>query len=379
MEDLKAYSYPLNFKENIANVVIDIYQNTKNMNLNRYGKQNGIVTDVILLIKCQLNVQFKDRNYDIPISIIIPKKFPFEPPEFYLDKMQDFCINPKNSDIDALNWRILTNSLKNWDFYNNTSILTVLKEILNSFNKNFPIYRQSNVIYQKPQQNPLIETSSHSFQSQSVYNPPLDSNKNISPNRVLSQSQPLINPHNLQNVVQYGNQNINTSGNNLQIDNNTLKRIMVEELKLLIEPKIKEETKKLKQHEEKLNNYRNEFRVQNEKLSKFVEKKDEIMEQVSSALKNIQIEITGILSYLEQNKNKVMDLNNLEEYINISNSHVVNLISLECTIEDFISIYKRLSEKNVIDFMEMVKNIRVLTREQFKIRFYKEKLLNKLN
>ena len=55
----------------------------------------------------------------------------------------------------------------------------------------------------------------------------------------------------------------------------------------------------------------------------------------------------------------------------------LKLVALDSCIEDFVSIFKRLAEKNIICFFDIIKSIRALTREQFKIRFCKEKLHKK--
>ena len=172
LEDIKVCSYPYNMKETIANSIFEIAKMTKNVHLNKFGKQSGIVTDVILLVKCQVNVQFKDRFYDIPINIVIPKSYPFDPPEFYLDKLPDFGLNPKNTDIDPNSYRILVNVLKYWDSYNNSSSVRALQEIIISFHNNFPIYRNSSKpVNQQPQQQLTQQhrPSSESFNSFNSY------------------------------------------------------------------------------------------------------------------------------------------------------------------------------------------------------------------
>ena len=312
LDDIKVCSYPNNMKESIANVILEIVKMTKNAHLNKFGKQNGIVTDFILLVKCKLNVPYKDRSYDIPISIILPKSYPFDPPEFYLDKLPEFGLNPKNTDIDQNTFRILVNCLKNWDIYNNSNILRVLQEIINSFNHNFPIYQitLNNPLYQQPQ--PLVTNESWNSIN-STFNSYGESIMSQNHGGTINIKNKSISPlkYDVSSSCQIKNSSYNDSNQNIKmlldfnrLDDNSLRRIMIDELRFLLEPKIRDESKKLKQQWEKLYNYKNEFCHQNDKLQNFVEKKEYIFVNVNSSLQNIQIEINVISHFIQTNKNK---------------------------------------------------------------------------
>jgi hypothetical protein len=333
----------------------------KNTTMNKLGRQSGIVTDVILLLKSLINIPFKDRSYDIPISIIFPKNYPFDAPEFILDKMPDFGLNPNNKEIDSSTLRIFVSSLRDWDYYRGASITTIIKEVIYCFSKSFPIYRlnsNSNQIPNGQDQNQLISQN--------------NIEKNVSPSRYISPSSQVKPINNYNNLV-------NGPSSVVPVDYNYLKMIMFNELKANLEIKIREETKKLKQHEEKLNNYKHEFKIQNDKMKQFIDHREDFIEQVSVNLKSIQVEIGLITGYVQQNKDKLIELDNLENYVSIGNTNFLRLISLDCTIEDLILILKRFAEKNSSQFSDVIRSIRAISREQFKIRYCKDKLFGKKN
>ena len=158
-----------------------------------------------------------------------------------------------------------------------------------------------------------------------------------------------------------------------------MKRILIEEIKSSIENKVKEEIKRNKQTEEKLNNYRNEFNTQVDKYQKFFTKKEEIVNALKKLLDDIEREIQNVQMYLAKMQDRILDSTNFENYIQISDTALINLISVEATIEDFLSVIKKAFEKNILNFNETLKTIRTLTRETLKIKFYREKLVSNIS
>ena len=367
LEEMKNCSYPNNMKETIANVIVNIAKMTKNLHLNKFARQSRISTDVILLLKCQINVLLKERFYDIPINIIIPKSFPYEQPEFYLDKTQDIGINTKNYDIDPKSLRIWVYTLKNWNMYCNSNIISALQEIIISFNNNFPIFRLTNkslgLEKQISSSKELLGTTILPIkdnQEKTIYMQPKGGQTDIK----------------IQSVFKKENESpyYTNEFNNLDF-NSKLKRIMIDELRFLIDPKIREEFKKLIVHQGKLANYKREFEIQNDKIHHFIKPNEGNLIRITETLQNIQYDILEVSQFIALNKNKRIDLNNLEEHINITNKNLLRLIALDSSIEDFISIFKRLSHKNILNFTVVLKFIRTLTREQFKLRYCRDKLI----
>jgi len=78
------------------------------------------------------------QKFNIPISILITRKFPYESPIFYIIlKSNNTIYNQQNHDIDLNTGKLLVKSLINWDY--SLMLYDVLIEVYNSFNKVFPI------------------------------------------------------------------------------------------------------------------------------------------------------------------------------------------------------------------------------------------------
>lgn len=78
------------------------------------------------------------QKFNIPLSILIPIKFPYQPPIFNVVlKAKNTIYNQQNQDIDQKTGKMLVKSLIKWDF--SLSLYDVIKEISISLNKVFPI------------------------------------------------------------------------------------------------------------------------------------------------------------------------------------------------------------------------------------------------
>ena len=207
------------------------------------------------------------------------------------------------------------------------------------------------------------------------------SNTNVYPNPNMN-ANPYQNPYGMQH--QQPNQNYmgnhSSHGNPMtqvidpkQMDEE-IRKILIAEIRINTESKIKEEIKRNKQQEDKLKNYKNEFNSQIEKYGKFFTRKEEMIKTIQEFSKISEYEMINIQNYLSKMQDRMMNSSNYEKFVMISNQNLVKIISVEATLEDFIAIVKKAFEKNILTFNETTKIIRNLTRECLKIKFYKDKL-----
>jgi len=211
-------------------------------------------------------------------------------------------------------------------------------------------------------------------------------NTNMYPNNNNSNPyvQPLNNPVNYQNQINpyMPNQFNNIPNNQPQLDpkraDEEVKKILIAEIVSNTETKIKEEIKRNKQQDEKLKNYKNQFNSQIEKYKKFLSRKEEIIKLSDGYVKNAENEIVNIQNYLSKIQDRIVNSSNYDNFIFVSHMDVVKIISIEATIEDIIVIVKKAFEKNIINFNETSRIIRSLTREAFKIKYYREKLIKSI-
>lgn len=495
VETVLQCSYPFNMRDYIANVIIELTAASPSAKVLKVSYKN----ENIVLVKYNAKTTFKNRIYEIPILIYMMKNMPYEAPEVYLERSSDTGVNPKNIDIDQRTNRIMTKSLVNWTSYTNLS--TVLTEITNSFNANFPIYKLTNTNmnnsglsnteqnynmntsgmynYQQPisssyvpqneynyntmnknnmtNYNPSYQPESYSnvyknpsYSNVNTYSNPNTNKVNPSPtsysnflnnlstnkppakntiyqnlyadNISKSYNQPSQNvghnnysniysnynqPQNFSNTFgdggnvnnynnygnNYSNTNSNTSSNTNTFSNfigssdynldgkkeeAEIKMILIDEIKASLESKIKEEMKRNKQTEDKLKNYKNEFGAQIEKYKKHLDRKEEIVNAFDSFMTNSEKEIQETQIYLAKMRDRMVDATNFESHMIISNTVLLRLLAIEATMEDFFSIIRKALEKGVLNFSETSKIMRTLTREAFKIKAYREKIMKSI-
>ena len=138
--ELNECSYNQNMKDYLANLIMSLINYPKKTSQVRpFIKIMG--GNKIIMVWYPMAVPFMGKSYNVPLQIYIMKNLPYEPPQIFLEVTQGSGANPKNTDIDPNNNRIMTNSLRNW---NQFSIMdSVMNEIFNSFSRNFPLYKKS--------------------------------------------------------------------------------------------------------------------------------------------------------------------------------------------------------------------------------------------
>jgi hypothetical protein len=189
----------------------------------------------------------------------------------------------------------------------------------------------------------------------------------------------------------YSNTNVNTSiGSNQTSSTNVnskisndnqqeeiARKVLVDEIRSQVEGKVKEELKRLKQQEEKLKNYQTEFNNQIDKYQKFLGKRDEILVTLKPIMDNMVKETQEVLTSVANSQDRMITQDTALSFINIGerDKTILNIISMEATIEDIITATKKGFEKGIVGFSENTKFIRNLTRELFRIKYYRDKLL----
>lgn len=372
-------SQPMQTNQVVQSNIIQPMQNLQNQNYNYYNSNNNM------------------NNNNTFYSNQVPPQFQYQP------QTSNFYNNYNNMNMNSN--VIDHNSMTDKDM-NNKSTYTAFT---------------SNLGNQPPHKNTIYQSI---YQANSNQMSGLDKNKSHQTSQVLNNMQFNNQPYTGSNLngnyinqpynnnfnnnfsnSQYTNQNQNTQNQYNAYSSNSnicapvpssssmyqishiderksedeMKRILIEEIKSSIENKVKEEIKRNKQTEEKLNNYRNEFNTQVDKYQKFFTKKEEIVNSLKKLLDDIEREIQNVQMYLAKMQDRILDSTNFENYIQISDTALINLISVEATIEDFLSVIKKAFEKNILNFNETLKTIRTLTRETMKIKFYREKLVSNIS
>ena len=402
-------SYPPNVTDSLIELITEImnYQYVKS--IPQY-KIKTINQEKIIAVRCPMEVPFNKRNYEVPIVVFFSKFIPLEPPKVFLEVSKGSAINPKTRDVDLNTRKIMTPSLRKWNQASN--ITNILNEIRSAFNKVFPIYKikrnqNNDNIDLRPSLNTINFTKRNdnfpnsntininnnavfNFVNNNINND--KTNNNISPNNINDPfaniasifTENFINNQNNANFnITYSNSTNNNSNNfmNKNINNinvinfndNNAKNILIEAVYDKISTKLISEYKKLNQQNKNLNNYKNQFKIENEKMEKYIEKKQEITNKCTKDLYNLNNEIRKCNEYIKKKKDDKITDKNCLEFIKIDNPKELRAIASRISYEELLIMIKKGFEKNKIDFKEAVSSTRNAARDLFISIVIKEK------
>ena len=317
----------------------------------------------IIAIRIPLDVPFNKKTYDVPIVVFFPNLMPLEPPKIFIEVAKGSAINPKVKDIEIKTRRIITPMLRTWE--QNMSFINILNEIRNSFNNTFPVYKmKKNNQNENIRSNTSNNSNTININNNAVFN---IMNNNINNN----QGDPFANIASI-----FDNNFLNNVNNNVNSNNNKekmIKKILLEEVFDKISSKLISEYKKLNQQNKTLNNYKNQFRNENEKMEKYFAKKKEIENKCNKDLYHLNTEIK---KYKEINKKKEINKiteNNCLDYIKIESPEIIKAIAKEINNEELIIMIKKGFEKKVINFKEAIMSTREAARNLFISKMITEK------
>ena len=363
-------NYPPNVTDYLITSIIQIMNYPYVKSKSQY-KAKMINKDKIIVVKIHLDIPFHKNNYDVPILVFFPILIPLEPPKIYIELSKDSAINPKVKDIEIKTGKIITPLLRMWE--QNTNFNNILNEIRNSFCNIFPVYKNK-------KNNNSSNTNNNCINSNNSNNI-----ININNNAVFN----IINNNNsgdiFANIAKIFDNNFldnNNSINNNKILNeknsSVIKNILVEEVFDKISSKLISEYKKLNQQNKTLNNYKNQFRTENEKMMKYFTKKKDIENKCAKDLFHLNSEIK---KFSEENKtkevNKITEENCLN-YIKVENPEVIKSIANDVNYEELLVIIKKGFEKKSISFEEAIMSIRNISRDLFINKALTEKRIKKI-
>ena len=362
-------NYPPNVTDYLITSIIQIMNYPYVKSKSQY-KAKMINKDKIIVVKIHLDVPFHKNNYDVPILVFFPILIPLEPPKIYIELSKDSAINPKVKDIEIKTGKIITPLLRMWE--QNTNFNNILNEIRNSFCNIFPVYKNK-------KNNNSSNTNNNCINSNNSNNI-----ININNNAVFN----IINNNDsgdiFANIAKIfdnnflDNNNINNNKISNEKNNSVIKNILVEEVFDKISSKLISEYKKLNQQNKTLNNYKNQFRTENEKMMKYFTKKKDIENKCAKDLFHLNSEIK---KFSEENKtkevNKITEENCLN-YIKVENPEVIKSIANDVNYEELLVIIKKGFEKKSISFEEAIMSIRNISRDLFINKALTEKRIKKI-
>ncbi len=347
-------------------------------------KIKTINNEKIIAIRIPLDVPFNNKNYDVPIVVFFPNLIPLEPPKIFIEVSKGSAINPKIKDIEIKTRKIITPILRTWE--QNTSFINILNEIRNSFSNIFPIYKikkssQTNTEYNRSKTSNTININNNAVFN--IMNNNINNNNNTGDpfaNIASIFNENFMNNNNNANINAFNNNknNFNDNKNVLLGKEHIVKNILVEEVFDKISSKLISEYKKLNQQNKTLNNYKNQFRNENEKMEKYFVKKKEIENKCVKDLYHLNLEIKKYNEYNKKKETNKITEENCLDFIKVESPEMIKSIANEINNEELIIMIKKGFEKKVINFKDAILATREASRNLFVNKMVTEKKLKNM-
>ena len=414
--ELSECSYDQNNKDYLATLIMAAMNFPKKTSQVRHFIRN-VGQNRLIMIWYPMSIPFMGKNYNIPLQIYIMKNMPYEPPQIFLEITQGTGANPNNRDVDPNTRKITTNSLRNWNQY--STIDNIMNEIFASFCKTFPIYKKTG-----NGSNPQSQ-SSESGGRENIYNnynqgnernygyqPPENNNNWQQPNSV---GEGFYKNNNDYNNINYNNQKPNSYGegiyennnyknNNQQvgeiynnnINNNSnnqysgniynqskkepneeLKDILISQVGSKIYKTLISEKQGLYNQNQKMNNYKQIFSKEIEKLQNFIKYQNLIKTRCDEDMNHMFIALNRIQEQINYSKSMILNQDNCINLVEAEDPNALKLIAGEASLEEMILLVKRAFERKKISLEQAIMFTRNSSRDLFAIKFLKEKAINK--
>ena len=347
-------------------------------------KIKTINNEKIIAIRIPLDVPFNNKNYDVPIVVFFPNLIPLEPPKIFIEVSKGSAINPKIKDIEIKTRKIITPILRTWE--QNTSFINILNEIRNSFSNTFPIYKikkssQTNTEYNRSKTSNTININNNAVFN--IMNNNINNNNNtgdpFADIASIFNDNFMCNNNNANiNAFNNNKNNFNDNKNTLLGKEHIVKNILVEEVFDKISSKLISEYKKLNQQNKTLNNYKNQFRNENEKMEKYFVKKKEIENKCVKDLYHLNLEIKKYIEYNKKKETNKITEENCLDFIKVESPEMIKSIANEINNEELIIMIKKGFEKKVINFKDAILATREASRNLFVNKMVTEKKLKNM-
>ena len=405
--------YPPNVTDQLIELISQVMNYPYVKSPSEY-KIKTINQEKMIAVRCPMEITYNKKNYEVPIVIFFSKFIPLQPPRIYLEVAKGSAINPKIKDVDIQTRKIMVPSLLSWN--SSSNFIVILNEIKASFSKIFPIYKlKKNSLneaeYSRPTINLTNNNTNDSIQTTNTININNNAVFNFVSNNNINNTSPNIDPfaniasiftenfidnnnnnsgfnfafnnNNGFQTINNTNQNININFNN-NMNNNfnpnkfnqnekAIKNILVEAVLDKISSKLIVEYKKLNQQNKTLNNYKNQYKYTNDKMEKYISKKQEITNECTKNLFHLNNDIKKYNEYIQKKKDDKITDQNCLEYIKVESPQVIRAIANEINYEELIIMIKKGFEKKKITFEEAILSTRNAARDLFVSKIIRQK------
>ena len=417
---ISSCGYPPNVTDQLIGLISQVMSYPYVKSPSEY-KIKTINQEKMIAVRCPMEIPYNKKNYEVPIVIFFSKFIPIQPPRIYLEVAKGSAINPKIKDVDIQTRKIMVPSLLSWN--SSSNIIVILNEIKASFSKIFPIYKiKKNSLNEADYSRPTLNITNNNINESIQTANTININNNavfnfVSHNNMNDMSSTVNNtsPNNdpfaniasifTENFISNNNNNagfnfafnnssgfqtINNTNQNININSNNnmnnnfnpnifyqngkaIKNILVDAVLDKISSKLIVEYKKLNQQNKTLNNYKNQYKYTNDKMEKYISKKQEITSECTKNLFHLNNDIKKYNEYIQKKKDDKITDQNCLEYIKVESPQVIRAIANEINYEELIILIKKGFEKKKITFEEAILSTRNAARDLFVSKIIRQK------
>lgn len=193
-------------------------------------------------------------------------------------------------------------------------------------------------------------------------------------------NNPTKSPFTVKNQnTQPGNFSNNNQNNMIEQTNANIKGILINQIKEKVQNRIIQEVNYQTETEKYLETAKLHLDYRAQKLSFNLDKSDEVINMIQDELKKINEDVNDIKNENTHKSSKFINKDNCYDFVLKDKKFdlIVNNLCSQASIEDILIYIKKGFEKGAISFDETVKSIRFYSRALMKLKFIKDKMLNK--
>lgn len=321
---LSQSSYTSYNKDVVLNSIMDNFE--KDNNAKVYFMSREI--DKIFVIEYSLNVILNNKNYKITILIYIPKLYPDDPPEIYVEKKSGVGLSNsyKNGKIDEESFKINIDKFARFDPFKN-NIKEIIVAINRVFNGSFPIFKKN-------------DNTSETFGKNNI-------NKSLV-NEVLLQTKFFRNDDELLAFIR-------------------------QQVKDVIRGKYDDFKQKynVNNNYEELQNINKVVKMQSvnngDLRNNPMNQKIEELKKISDYLYQKENSLKQELQNMESGKKNIFE--KVEDVIRVDDEKYFEYVVKKKVLEDYLIYLKKGYEKKLVDFHDMIDTTRSFSREIFTIGY----------
>jgi len=367
------------------------------------GQGKLLVLKKTFVLKIENKVTKKINEYSVSVLVYLKKSYPKDAPEvyMYLDKKIDLTkilVNTENPYINRDTFEVKTKMCFMWDKTSNLNDL--LLEIESSFSNNFPIATSDKKMTNFPNSKCFLKSVSQIMflEEGNEVNHHIGKNNNrpnpnSNPNQNQVKNNQVRNPYNDINDIFNSSSQKNENKNKydpillqsvFERDNqikNQIKTIIINEIinssKNTLSTVIKDKNDDLL----KLENEKNNLTKNISWLKNYIEKQKNIQTTLDEKIESFKKQIETLTQESKNLKEESqINFSNLSSYANeialSNNGELLNLVSIELSIEELIYLVKKLFSKSNQSIAGPINLIRSLSKELFKVKMIQKKYLN---